>query len=327
MSCYIIAEAGSNHDGSLDIAKQLVDTAKYAGCDAVKFQIFSAETLYSKNSQNFDKYQNVWELIKSLEVSFDFFKEIKKYCDIQQIEFLATPFSVDAVNLLVEMNVPAIKIASFEFTDIFLVSYIASTRKSIIASTGLCNEHDIKQFLSWTKESDVTLLHCNSAYPTPSSDANLLAINKLKSICEGHNVKYGLSDHTMGILSPALAVSLGASVIEKHFTLSRKRNGPDHPFALEPDELKNMVFLIREAELLLGYGSLCRTKSEQSMFYARRSLVASKDIKQGEVICENNLTTKRPGSGVPASLYFETIGKVSTRNIKEDDIIQYEDFV
>lgn len=321
---YIIAEAGSNHDCNFETAKKLVDIAKNSGADAVKFQIFSAETLYSSKTEDFDKYKNVWNLIKSLEVSFDFFKDIKKYCDDCGIQFLATPFSKDAVDLLCEMEVPVIKIASFEFTDALLVSYIAKTQKPIIASTGLCSEKDIKQFLEMTPNNDITLLHCNSAYPTPDVDANLKSMTTLQKMSK---CKVGLSDHTMGILAPVIAVSLGASVIEKHFTISRNNVGPDHPFSIEPNELKSMVSQIRQAEILLGDGKMKRTPSEESMFYARRSVIASKDIKKGELFTVENITTKRPGSGLSASRYLEIIGKTSSRNIESDDILQESDVV
>lgn len=326
MSCYIIAEAGSNHDCDINVAKQLIDVAKSANCDGVKFQIFSADTLYSSKVEDFDKYQNVYSLIKNLEVSFDFFKELKLYCDEVRIDFLATPFSEEAVDLLVDMNVKLIKLASFEFTDRRLVEYIRKTNKPLVASTGLCSKQDIYDFLQWTEGLDVTLLHCNSAYPTPDEDMNLNYINLLKTF-GSNSFKVGLSDHSMGILAPALAVSMGASVIEKHFTLSRNRKGPDHPFAIEPNELNEMVKLIKTTEKMLGKNDFTRTQSESSMSYARRSVICCKNIKKGEVLTYENITTKRPGNGIPASKYYDVIGKKSKIDLQEDHILQWDEII
>lgn len=314
---YVIAEIGSNHNGSLDTAKELIDAAKQSGCDCVKFQIFSADSLYSKNTKDFDQYKNVWQLIKGLEVPLSFFSEIKKHCDNIGIDFLASAFSTEAVDFLVEQKAKSIKIASFEFNDVRLIKYIVSKNIPIIASCGLSTTKDIENFLSWTKGIDVTLMHCNSSYPTPICDANLNVIQTLKRF----NVKIGYSDHTRGILAPVVAVSLGANVIEKHITLSKESIGPDHFFAVGPKELSLMVSYIRETESLLGDSDIKITSSANNMLYARRSIFACDDIKAGDLFTEKNITTKRPNTGIPAEFYYNILGQIAKTNINKDSPI------
>ena len=323
---YIIAEVGSNHNGCRLEARNLIRTASEAGVNAVKFQMFKAETLYSKNTKDFDKYSNVYSLIKSLETYDDFFKSCKNMCDEYEVDFLVSPFDERAVDFLVDLNVSSIKIASFEFTDARLVSYIANKGLPIIASTGLASHDDISFMLQLMKNCDVTLLHCNSAYPTPISDANLSSIPYLM---KNFNVKCGYSDHTMSTTIPALAVALGASVVEKHITMNRNLNGPDHSFALEPNELKEMVINIREAEHAMGDGHQLmkhnRTISEQTMKYASRSIYASKALKKGDVVSEDNVTTKRPCAGIPAINYYKIMGATISGAIESDCALQWKD--
>lgn len=320
---YVIAEIGSNHDGSISKAKRMIESAKECGADAVKFQIFTADNLYVKKTEDFDKYKDVWLLIKGLEVDRSFFDDCFRHCKTIGIEFLATPFHTEAVDFLVEMGVSRIKIASFEFTDVRLVKHIVRTKLPIIASTGLCTLSEIIDMCKFIRRirinTNLTLLHCNSAYPTPDVDANLLMIPKLKSLAT-----VGYSDHTWGTLAAPLAVALGAEVIEKHFTLNRGSKGPDHEFALEPCEFQQMVEMIRQAECFLGNSDFSqRSKSEQTMFYAKRSVVAARFIPQGKVIEELDITTKRPAPGgcIPARQYFDVIGFQALRDIQPDSIL------
>lgn len=315
---FIVAEIGSNHNSSLDEAKRLIKIAHYCGVDAVKFQVFQADSLYSKNTKDFDKYKNVHDMMKKLEVPLNFFKECYNICLDIGVEFMATPFSVSSANFLAELGVKRIKVASFEFSDARLIRHIAGLKLPIIASTGLSNEDNIFAFLSETAGRDVTLLHCNSAYPTPDEDAHLSAINYLKKF----GTKVGYSDHTEGILAPVVAVGMGACVIEKHFTSNRKNVGPDHSFAIEPKELETMVYLIRQCEKMLGSEDLNLSNSESPMLYARRSVVAKRFIPQGKIIDELDITTKRPGTGIPAAYFFKVIGCMSKQDIEEDTILE-----
>lgn len=323
---YIIAEIGSNHNGCLFRARDLIESASKAGVNAVKFQMFKAETLYSKNTKDFDKYSNVYELMKSLEINEEFLTVCRTMCQAHGVDFLASPFDEKSVDFLVDLKVPRIKVASFEFTDARLVSHIADKGLPIIASTGLASHADICFMLQIMRNCEVTLLHCNSAYPTPVNDANLYAIPYL---IKNFNVRCGYSDHTMSTIVPAIAVSLGASVIEKHITMDRKQDGPDHPFSLEPSELKDMVNNIREAEQSLGDGyrlmNVDRSESEQAMKYASRSVYARRPLKKGDVISEEDITTKRPCEGIPAISYYELIGSSLNIDIEVDCALQWKD--
>jgi len=321
MHTNIICEIGSNHDGHIRQAYQMIKLAKSCGADVVKFQIFKAKTLYVKNTKNFNKYKNVYKLIEGLEVPLSFFRECKNICDDNDIEFLATPFDEEAIDFLMELNVKRMKIASFEFSDMRLLDLILQTKLPILASTGLASVSDIERFMSLAKNSDITLLHCNSAYPTPDRDVHIRAIPHLLKFCS----KVGYSDHSEGILAPILSVGLGACVIEKHFTLDRKKLGPDHPFAIEPKQFADMVKGIRECEVMLGEHGLYRSESEKDMMYAKRSIVADKFIPKGKIIETEDITTKRPGSGIPAIKYFDVIGLRVIRNIEKDDIIKEDD--
>ena len=347
MSIFIIAEAGANHDRNKGQAFRLIDVAVRSGADAVKFQTYSSETLYSKNTPDFAGYKNIPKLIKDIELPRSWQKDLKLYCDDRGIEFMSTPFDEQAVDELYELGVKRLKIAGFEATDPRWVKYVASTGLPLIVSlgsgVGRDTIHDIQSWIlgdevmndprihlgtfDFSNNPHVTYLHCNSAYPTPLEDINLGTLDRLQDLSTHHkwfrNTKIGLSDHTEGILIPPVAVALGAQVIEKHFTLNRNLPGPDHPFAIEPSELKQMVTNIRNIEKTLGCKKGEYTKSEQNFSKARRSVVASQNIKKGQPFTEDNITTKRPllENSVPATEYYKMLGRSANYDISEDEIL------
>ena len=345
---FIIAEAGANHNRDWDMATQLIREASDAGADAVKFQTYSSETLYSRYTPDFAGYKNITKLIKDIELPRSWQKDLKLYCDDLGIEFMSTPFDEKAVEELYELGVKRFKIAGFESTDPRWVKHVATTGLPLIISMGTGANYDtILKIQEWilgpsvindpkihlgtfdfSDNPDVTYLHCNSAYPTPFKDINLGNLRYLKRLSENHkwlrNTKIGLSDHTEGILIPPLAVALGAEVIEKHYTLSRTLKGPDHSFAIEPHELRQMVANIRIAEKCLSVKKSVYTESEKEFSKGRRSVVASHKIRKGEVLTENNITTKRPllENSIPALNYYEVLGMVARKDLQEDEILK-----
>lgn len=320
---FIIAEAGANHNRDWSTAIKLIDAAVEAGCDAVKFQTYTGDTLYAKNTPNFAGYTNINKLMNDIALPREWQSKLKDYCDSVGIEFMSTPFDEQAIEELVNIGVKRLKIAGFEATDPRFVSNVAATGLPIIMSCGIGFD-----FSKWGKyvdifklyNNDVTLLHCNNAYPTPMEDVRLDSMSSLGSLKKVN--QYGFSDHTISTLTPALAVAKGATYIEKHFTLDRTMEGPDHPFALEPNELKEMVTFIRIAEQSLGHKT-GHTNSEKKFTKAMRSVVASTDIKKGDVLSSFNITTKRPmlENSIPALDYFEIKGHIATEDIKEGDIL------
>jgi len=320
MSTFIIAEAGANHDRKIEQALDLIDIAFNSGADAVKFQTYSSETLYSKNTPDIAGYKNLNKLIKDIELPRSWQRDLKKHCDDVGIEFMSTPFDEKAVEELVGLGVKRLKISGFESTDFRFVEMVASAKLPLIISLGIGFPMNYlgKIFeISEKYGNDLTLLHCNNAYPTPPEDINLGAI---KSLSLDSRFKTGLSDHTMSPLTPALAVAAGAEVIEKHFTTSRNLTGPDHSFALEPDELKKMVEYVRFAERVIGHKTSRFTDSEKKFKKARRAVVAKTNIKSGEIFSTKNLTTKRPypEGSVPAINFFGILGHSADSDIKED---------
>lgn len=318
---FIIAEAGANHNRSFDQAISLIDVAKKSGGDAVKFQTYSSETLYSKFTPDFANYKDLPKLIKDIEIPREWQKDLKQYCDDIDIEFMSTPFDEKAVDELVSVGVKRLKIAGFESTDLRFVDMVCSAKLPIIVSIGIgANIKLIDTILDISSKhgvNDVTFLHCNNAYPTPPSDVNMSTIQQMSL---DKRYKTGFSDHTFSPFTPALAVSAGATVIEKHFTLSKFLKGPDHPFALEPHELKIMVEHIRYAEKCMGTKDSNFTESELNFKTAMRSVVALKPIKFGEKFSIDNITTKRPyvDGSVSAYNYFDIIGKTSKTNVDTD---------
>ena len=327
----IIAEAGVNHNGSLKIAKQLIDAACEAGVDFVKFQTFKAETLvtrmagkaaYQKTLTEFDESQ--FEMIRNLELSRSAHIELIKYCKDKGIQFLSTAFDIDSIDLLEEFNIPLYKIPSGEITNLPYLRHVGSKGRPIIMSTGMANLVEIKDALNvlieaGAKREAITVLHCNTEYPTPMKDVNL---NAMLTIGKELNIDIGYSDHTLGIEIPIAAVAMGANVIEKHFTLDRRMPGPDHNASLEPHELKAMVTAIRKVELALGDGVKQPSPSEQkNIEFARKSIYAKESINKGELLTSTNLTTKRPGKGISPMKWDELVGSRATRNYLSDELI------
>ncbi len=325
--CFIIAEAGSNHNGSLEQAKELIDVAVDAGANAVKFQIFQAENLYSKYTPEFSylKGKSTYELIKSIETPREWIKELARYCKEKNIGFLASAFDFEVVDIL-DKYVPAFKIASFEIVDLELIKYVAEKKKPMIISTGMTNlgeiEDAIKTMQSVVNE-DIILLHCNSLYPTPVEVVNLRALEAMRT---AFKVPIGFSDHTLGIHISLAAAAMGACVIEKHFTLDRNLPGPDHSFAIEPAELKEMVRGIREVEKAKGSGIKEKSELESEEMYikARRSIHAKVDIPKGTKITRDMLIIKRPGYGIKSKFVDIVIGREAKRDIREDEWITWD---
>ena len=323
METFVIAEAGANHDRNFTQALKLIDAAKDAGASAVKFQTYTSETLYSKHTPDFAGYKNIPKLIKDIELPREWQKHLKQYCDEQDIEFMSTPFDEQAVDELVSLGVKRLKIAGFESTDWRFVDMVASTGLPLIISLGIGFKKeylDMINAITRDYNNDVTLLHCNNAYPTPISDINL---NTIPYLIENTNCKIGLSDHTTSTLTPALAVAAGAKVIEKHYTLDRNLQGPDHPFALEPNELKEMINNIASAEQMMGTIKSEYSDSEINFTKARRSVVAKTNIKKGEILTIDNITTKRSylEGNISASERYSILGQVASKDYIEDEFI------
>lgn len=320
---FIIAEAGANHDRDFEQAIRLIDIASESGADAVKFQTYSSETLYTKNTPDFAGYKNINQLIKDIELPREWQKDLKQYCDENGIEFMSTPFDEEAVEELVNLGIKRLKISGFESTDPRFVDVVCSAKLPVIMSIGIGFNWDFwETYLNIFKKhkNHVTLLHCNNAYPTPAENTYLDTIKTLKH--EGVDC-VGFSDHTMSTLTPALAVSFGAEVIEKHFTISRSLSGPDHNFALEPEELKEMVYNIRFAEKCFGLkGSI--SDSEKNFENAMRSVVSTKKIKKGEKLSKDNISTKRPflKDSISAIEYSKCLGIIAKEDIQEECIIK-----
>ncbi|MDI7189572.1 N-acetylneuraminate synthase [Leptospira santarosai] len=332
MKTLIIAEAGVNHNGDLELARKLIDVAANAGADIVKFQTFEAERLVTKSAKKAD-YQNSatgnaaesqYEMLKKLELSKENHEKLIQYCKQTGIEFLSTAFDLQSLAFLEQLNLSRYKIPSGEITNLPYLQKIGSSGKPIILSTGMSTLGEIESALlvletTGAKRNEITVLHCNTEYPTPYSDVNLSA---MKSIADAFKIKVGYSDHTSGIEVSVAAVALGASVIEKHFTLDRSLPGPDHKASLEPNELKTMVRSIRNVELSLGDGIKKPSNSElKNISIARKSIVAASSIKAGEIFTRENLTTKRPGDGISPMRFDEVIGLKAKRDFFEDELI------
>ena len=329
MSVYIIAEAGVNHNGDINLAYQLVDAAKAAGVDCIKFQTFKSENLVSHTAQKAE-YQKAatgdssqQDMLKQLELSFGEFVSLKEYCDRKGIFFLSTPFDFESIEFLNSIEMPFWKIPSGEVTNYPYLVALAKTGKPVVMSTGMCEMQEIEDAIAVLREngaSDIKLLHCNTEYPTPYEDVNLRA---MKTLRDAFGVEVGYSDHTKGIEVPIAAVAMGAAVIEKHFTLDRNMEGPDHKASLEPQELKQMVDSIRHIEAALGSGDKRPSPSEKkNMAVARKSIVAAKRIKAGDILTEENITVKRPGNGICPMRWKEVLGTRAVRDFEEDELIE-----
>ena len=325
----IIAEAGVNHNGSLDIAKQLVRTAKECGADIVKFQTAKLDSLVSKFAEmadyqkaNTGKVESQKEMLSKLLLSFDEFTELAEYCKEVGIMFLSTPFDIESIHFLNNMQ-DIWKIPSGEITNYPYLVEIAKTRKEVILSTGMSDLKDIATALNVLRQhgaNDITILHCTTEYPAPFNEVNL---NVMTTLRNEFGCKVGYSDHTKGIEVSLAAVAMGAEVIEKHFTLDKNMEGPDHKASLEPDELKALVDGIRNIELAKGSFDKVPTESElKNRSVARKSIVASRTISAGEIFTEDNLTTKRPGNGISPMKWNEVIGTSAKRDFMEDELIE-----
>jgi pseudaminic acid synthase len=335
--CYVIAEAGSNHNRDLDTAKQLIDVAAEAGADAVKFQTYTAEGLYSRRTPNMSylekeglvgQNESVWDLIKRIEMPWEWHGHLAEHASRSGITFLSTPFDESAVDALEDVGVPAYKIASYEVTHLPLIEKVAKTGKPMLLSTGMASLGDIERALDVANGAgarDILLMHCAINYPPRFDDLNLRA---LETMSRAFRVPVGWSDHTMGHTADVVAVTLGASAIEKHFTLSREQEGPDHPFAVEPDELAAMVSAIRDTESALGSSVKRLTDAEAEMYrLGRRSLVAARDVARGGVLARDDIAVKRPGYGIPVHELALVIGRRAARDIERDEILQWSDLV
>ena len=328
---FIIAEAGVNHNGSIALAKKLIDVASEAGADAVKFQTFKAEKLVSKNApkaayqkKTTDPAESQFEMIKKLELDVNAHKELMTYCKQKGIMFLSTPFDHDSIELLNNLGLEIFKIPSGEITNLPYLRHIGSLKKRVIMSTGMADIGEIEDALdvlitAGTPKENITILHANTMYPTPMEDVNLRA---MQIIACTFGCDVGYSDHTLGIEVPIAAVAMGAKVIEKHFTLDKTMEGPDHKASLEPDELKAMVQAIRNIEKALGSGIKKPSPSERpNIEVARKSIVAARPIKKGELFTEENLTIKRPGNGISPMRWDEIIGTEAQKDYKVDELI------
>ena len=330
MSILIIAEAGVNHNGSLAMAKQLADVAKAAGADIVKFQTAKPELVISRFAEKAEyqkaetgEAESQLEMCKRIHLTFDEHAQLKEYCDSIGIAYLSTPFDLDSIDFLQQLGTPMWKVPSGEITNLPYLEKIAATKKPVILSTGMSMISEIEDALTILEDGGagpITLLHCNTEYPTPIEAANLLAMQDLR---EQFGLPVGYSDHTAGIEADIAAAALGAVVIEKHFTLDKALPGPDHKASLSPEELTAMVAAVRKTELALGDGRKHVTESEaKNKPIARKSILAKRDIKKGETFTPENLTVKRPGDGISPMRWYDVLGKTAKRDFAEVEKIE-----
>lgn len=330
MKVLIIAEAGVNHNGSLELAMKMADEAKASGADIVKFQTGIPEKVISRFAEKADyqkkttgSSESQLDMVRKLMLKFDDFIRLKHHCEEIGIKFLSTPFDLDSIDFLDKLGCELWKIPSGEITNLPYLLRIARTKKPILLSTGMSTLEEVRQamnILTSNGSGTITLLHCTTEYPAPFTDINLKAMLTMRNefACE-----VGYSDHTPGIEAAIAAAALGASVIEKHFTLDRNMTGPDHKASLEPGELCEMVRAIRNVELALGTGIKEPSDSElKNISIARKSIVASRAVMKGEIFTESNITTKRPGSGISPMRWFEVLGTMAVRDFQEDEMIE-----
>jgi N,N'-diacetyllegionaminate synthase len=330
--CFIIAEAGVNHNGNIVLAKKLIDAAVEAGADAVKFQTFKAKNIVTPTAEKADYQKHTtgagesqYEMIKKLELSETDFRDLSDYAKEAGIIFLSTPFDEESVDLLDHIGIPAFKVPSGEITNFPLLKKVAQKSKPIILSTGMATLGEVEEALSYLKRhgaEEIVLLHCTTSYPAPVMSVNLRAMETLGCAFQ---VPVGYSDHTEGITIPIAAAAMGACVIEKHFTLDRTLPGPDHRASLEPQELAAMVKAVRDVELARGNGVKGPTEEEEAIKrVARRSIVAKRDIRMGDVLAEGDLAIKRPGTGIEPR-YLDFVVRTKARvPIWRDQVIQWD---
>lgn len=329
MKTYIIAEAGVNHNGDIKLAYQMIDEVANAGVDCIKFQTFKSEKVVSRFAEKaeYQKDQtgdeeSQLDMVKKLELKFSDFIDLKNYAENKGLDFCSTAFDEESITFLHDINIPFWKIPSGEITNLPYLLKIAKYNEPIVMSTGMCELRDIENALHYIRkynDKEIILLHCNTEYPTPFEDVNLSAMYSLK---ENFDCKIGYSDHSLGIEVPVAATAMGAKVIEKHFTLDKEMEGPDHKASLNPSELKEMVREIRNIEKAIGRKEKHVTDSERkNMKIARKSIVAKRKIAKGEILSEENLTCKRPGSGISPMKWFEVIGTKAIKDFQEDELI------
>lgn len=334
-SVLIIAEAGVNHNGSIELAKQLIDVAALAGVDIVKFQTFKAEKLVTKTAKKADyqvtntkNEESQFAMLKKLELSYEDHLVLIEYCKQKNIRFLSTAFDMESLEMLSSFGIDIYKIPSGEITNYPYLKKISGYNKQVIVSTGMCSMQEIKDAFDvlvkfGTDPKNIKVLHCNTEYPTPMKDVNLLAMNSIKNML---GVEVGYSDHTLGIEVSVAAVALGATVIEKHFTLDKTMEGPDHLASLDPKELKQMVSAIRNIEMALGSGIKQPSESEiKNRAIARKSIHLSKDLKKGHIVTESDLIMKRPGDGISPMKMENVVGKKLMVDLLSESKLRIED--
>lgn len=335
MAVYVIAEAGVNHNGSVKNAFKMIDCAKECGCDCIKFQTFKVDALVTSNAPKAD-YQmrntngsnTQFEMLKSLELNDREFEELKAHCDEIGIEFMSTPFDIESVDVLEKIGVTRYKISSGDINNKQLLQYVAKTGKSMVVSTGMSTIEEVTKAVDWIEQvgnHQITLLHCTSNYPTSYDEVNMKAMQTLQ---QKFGYPIGYSDHTKGDLASIVAVAMGATVIEKHFTLDKNMEGPDHKASLNVEELKEMVDDIRAVETIMGNGVKQPMKSElNTRIVARKSVVLAHNIQKGEILKKEDLVLKRPGNGLAPEYLDELIGKVLVRDMKAEEMITWKDVV
>ena len=334
---YVIAEIGANHNGDMELAKKMIKVAKDCGADCVKFQSWSKDTIFSKKvyEDNYflrDDYRNRTDytletIVDKYHIGREEHKILKNYCDEINIDFNSTPFSKEEVDLLVdEIEVPFIKIASMDLNNIPFLKYVASKKRTVVISTGLCNLADVSEAVDCLKINgcpEVVLLHCVSIYPPEDGQVNLNNIDMLR---QTFGCKVGYSDHTLGVIAPIMSLSKGVCIIEKHFTLDKNMVGWDHKISANPEELKQICEGARVGYKMLGCYEKIVNENEERRGAFQRSIVAASDIQKGQIIQEKDLDYKRPGTGISPKYYEFIIGKTAKRDIKYDEIINIEDF-
>lgn len=325
---FIIAEIGVNHNGSVDLAKDMIKSASECGVDAVKFQTFNSEDLVTENARTADYQEentnenSQLEMLKKLELSFDDFRELKDYALKNGVIFISSPFDVNSVDLLETLDVPLYKLGSGELNNFELIDYVQKTNKPIIISTGMATLDEIKETYDFIKNKDnLIILHCITGYPTSFEEANLNFIKTLKS---EFDVPIGFSDHSPGIELPIAAVALGACVVEKHFTLDKNLEGPDHKASLNPIEFKAMVDAIRNVEVAMGDGVRKFSDNELEIKkVARKSIVLNQDISKDMIIERRMLSIKRPGTGIPPKFIDDVVGKKVIKDLKANNVLKW----
>ncbi len=330
----IIAEAGVNHNGQLKLAKRLVDVASDAGADAVKFQTFDAHEMVSSKARsaayqvaNKDKPGSQLRLLESLQLSYSDHQAIKKHCEYKGIQFISSPFGIKSVDLLEDVGVVVYKIASGEITNLPLIEYVAKRKRPVLLSTGMADAGEIADAVDLLKKNgckEIAILHCVSAYPAGFGELNL---NAIRTLSDAFGMPVGFSDHTLGTHASIAAIAMGARVIEKHFTLDKSMEGPDHKASLDPDELNDLVVSVRELEDSFGDGIKRPQESElEIMNVVRKSCVAARDINKGEMISNDLVAIKRPGTGIAPRFKSALVGRIAKADIAEDEVFTWEMF-